>query len=267
MSKSNPSTLKIERDARGVAMIAMNRPEVHNAFDEVMIREIIEAFRDLGEDKNVRVIVIAAEGKSFCAGADLNWMKRAADYDEDQNREDAGELALMLNAIYACPKPVIARVQGNAFGGGVGVVAAADIAIGVADVLFSLSEVKLGIIPAVISPYVIEAIGARYAHRYFVTAERFTGSEAYRIGLLHDLAASVDAMDEQIAGLCSALLANSPSAIEAAKNLIQAVSQKSIDDELMEDTVERIAQIRSTPEAKEGIRAFLEKRRPSWIRE
>ena len=267
MSESNLSTLRIERDARGVAMIAMNRPEVHNAFDEVMIREIIEAFRDLGVDESVRVIVIAAEGKSFCAGADLNWMKRAADYDEDQNREDAGELALMLNAIYACPKPVIARVQGNAFGGGVGVVAAADIAIGVADVLFSLSEVKLGIIPAVISPYVIEAIGARYAHRYFVTAERFSGAEAFRIGLLHDLASSVEAMDEQIAGLCTTLLANSPQAIEAAKNLIQAVSQKSIDDELMEDTVERIAQIRSTPEAKEGIRAFLEKRKPSWIRE
>ncbi len=267
MSESKLATLKIERDARGVAMIAMNRPEVHNAFDEVMIREIIEAFRDLGEDENVRVIVIAAEGKSFCAGADLNWMKRAADYDEDQNREDAGELALMLNAIYACPKPVIARVQGNAFGGGVGVVAAADIAIGVADVLFSLSEVKLGIIPAVISPYVIEAIGARYAHRYFVTAERFTGAEAFRIGLLHDLASSVEAMDEQIAGLCTTLLANSPKAIEAAKNLIQAVSQKSIDDELMEDTVERIAQIRSTVEAKDGIRAFLEKRKPSWIKE
>ena len=260
------NTIRIERDERGVAMIAMNRPAVHNAFDEVMIREIIEAFRDLGEDENVRVIVIAAEGKSFCAGADLNWMKRAADYDEDQNREDAGELALMLNAIYACPKPVIARVQGNAFGGGVGVVAAADIAIGVADVLFSLSEVKLGIIPAVISPYVIEAIGARYAHRYFVTAERFTGAEAFRIGLLHDLASSVEAMDEQIAVLCTTLLANSPKAIESAKNLIQAVSQKSIDDELMEDTVERIAQIRSTPEAKEGIRAFLEKRSARWVR-
>ena len=146
------NTLKIERDTRGVAMIAMNRPQVHNAFDEAMICELIEAFRDLGADDTVRVIIIAAEGKSFCAGADLNWMKRAAEYDEDQNREDAGELALMLNAIYACPKPVIARVQGNAFGGGVGVVAAADFAIGVADAQFSLSEVKLGIIPAAISP-------------------------------------------------------------------------------------------------------------------
>jgi len=260
-------TLKIERDARGVAMVAFNRPEVHNAFDETMIREVIEAFRDLGEDQSVRVIIIAAEGKSFCAGADLNWMKRASEYDEDQNREDAGELALMLNAIYACPKPVIARVQGNAFGGGVGVVAAADIAIGVSDVQFALSEVKLGIIPAVISPYVIEAIGARYAHRYFITAERFSGSEAYRIGLLHDLAQSIDAMDEMIAGLCTVLLGNGPKAIEAAKNLIQAVAQKPIDDELMEDTIERIAQIRSTPEAKEGIGAFLGKRRPDWVKD
>lgn len=260
-------TLKIERDARGVAMVVFNRPEVHNAFDETMIREVIEAFRDLGEDESVRVIIIAAEGKSFCAGADLHWMKRASEYDEDQNREDAGELALMLNAIYACPKPVIARVQGNAFGGGVGVVAAADIAIGVSDVQFALSEVKLGIIPAVISPYVIEAIGARYAHRYFITAERFSGSEAYRIGLLHDLAQSIDAMDEMIAGLCTVLLGNGPKAIEAAKNLIQAVAQKPIDDELMEDTIERIAQIRSTPEAKEGIGAFLAKRRPDWVKE
>lgn len=261
------NTLKIERDARGVAMVAFNRPEVHNAFDETMIREVIEAFRDLGEDESVRAIIIAAEGKSFCAGADLNWMKRASEYDEDQNREDAGELALMLNAIYACPKPVIARVQGNAFGGGVGVVAAADIAIGVSDVQFALSEVKLGIIPAVISPYVIEAIGARYAHRYFITAERFSGSEAYRIGLLHDLAPSSDAMDEMIAGLCTTLLANGPKAITAAKNLIQAVAQKPIDDELMEDTIERIAQIRSTPEAREGIGAFLGKRRPNWVKE
>lgn len=260
-------TLKIERDARGVALIAMNRPEVHNAFDEAMIREVIEAFRDLGSDDSVRVIIVAAEGKSFCAGADLNWMKRASEYDEDQNREDAGELALMLNAIYACPKPVIARVQGNAFGGGVGVVAAADIAIGVSDVQFALSEVKLGIIPAVISPYVIEAIGARYAHRYFITAERFSGSEAYRIGLLHDLAPSIDAMDEMIAALCTTLLGNGPRAIEAAKNLIQAVAQKPIDDELMEDTIERIAQIRSTPEAKEGIGAFLQKRKPNWVKE
>jgi methylglutaconyl-CoA hydratase len=259
------NTIKIERDARGVAMLTLNRPDLHNAFDELMIREVIAAFRDLGEDEAVRVIVIAAEGRSFCAGADLNWMKRASEYDEDQNREDAGELALMLNAIYACPKPVIARVHGNAFGGGVGVVAAADIAIGVADVVFSLSEVKLGIIPAVISPYVIEAIGARYAHRYFISAERFSGSEAYRIGLLHDLAASVEAMNEQIAVLCTALLANGPKAIESAKNLIQAVAQKSIDDELMEDTIERIAQIRSTPEAKEGISAFLEKRKPNWV--
>jgi methylglutaconyl-CoA hydratase len=258
-------TIKIERDTRGVSLVTFNRPAVHNAFDETMIREVIEAFRDLGKDESVRVIIIGAEGKSFCAGADLNWMQRAASYDEDKNREDAGELALMLNAIYACPKPVIARVQGNAFGGGVGVIAAADLAIGVSEAYFALSEVKLGIIPAVISPYVIEAIGANNARRYFLTAERFSGSEAYRVGLLNELAASVDAMDEQIAVWCNLLLANSPKAIESAKNLIQAVSQKPIEDELIEDTVERIAQIRATPEAKEGIGAFLERRKPSWV--
>jgi methylglutaconyl-CoA hydratase len=261
------NTIKIERDERGVVLVAFNRPQVHNAFDESMIREVIEAFRDLGKDESVRVIILGAEGKSFCAGADLNWMQRAASYDEDKNREDAGELALMLNAIYACSKPVIARVQGNAFGGGVGVIAAADLAIGVVESQFALSEVKLGIIPAVISPYVIEAIGANNARRYFLTAERFSASEAYRIGLFNELAGSVDAMDEQIAVWCNALLANGPKAIESAKNLIQAVSQKPVDDELIEDTVERIAQIRSTPEAKEGIAAFLERRKPSWVKE
>jgi methylglutaconyl-CoA hydratase len=261
------NTIKIERDSRGVVLVAFNRPDVHNAFDETMIREVIEAFRDLGQDEAVRVIILGAEGKSFCAGADLNWMHRAAQYDADKNREDAGELALMLNAIYACPKPVIARVQGNAFGGGVGVIAAADLAIGVSEANFALSEVKLGIIPAVISPYVIEAIGTNNARRYFLTAERFSGAEAYRLGLLNELASSEEAMDEQIAVWCNALLSNGPKAIEAAKNLIQSVSQKPIEDELIEDTVEAIAQIRVTPEAKEGVIAFLERRKPSWVKE
>ncbi|MCZ2136393.1 MAG: enoyl-CoA hydratase/isomerase family protein [Burkholderiales bacterium] len=260
-------TLTIERNARGVARVTFNRPEVHNAFDEKMIREVITAFRDLGIDEAVRVIVLRAEGRSFCAGADLNWMKRAAEFDEDQNREDAGELALMLNAIYACPKPVIARVQGNAFGGGVGIVAAVDIAIGLADVQFALSEVKLGIIPAVISPYVIEAVGARHARRYFVTAERFSGADAWRMGLLHEIAADAEAMDARIDALCNAMLGNGPRAITAAKNLTQAVALRPIDDELMEDTVERIAQIRATAEAREGITAFLLKQKPAWIKE
>lgn len=257
-------TLRIEYDPRGIACVRFARPEVHNAFDETMIREVIEAFRDLGQEARVRVIVIAAEGKSFCAGADLHWMRRAAGYDEERNREDAGELALMLNAIYACPKPVIARVQGNAFGGGVGVVAAADIAVGVGTAVFSLSEVRLGIIPAVISPYVIEAIGARHARRYFVTAERLSATEAQRIGLLHELAADEIELDARIDAIASALLQNGPKAMEAAKVLIQAVAQKPLEDELIEDTVERIAQIRATAEAKEGIAAFLEKRPPAW---
>lgn len=259
------TTLHIQHDQRGIARVTFARPELHNAFDETMIRGLIEAFRDLGQDARVRVIVIAAEGRSFCAGADLNWMRRAASYDEERNREDAAELAIMLNAIYACPKPVIARVQGNAFGGGVGVVAAADIAIGVGTAVFSLSEVKLGIIPAVISPYVIEAIGARHARRYFVTAERMSAVEAHRIGLLHDVVADEAELDRRVEAIATALLANGPKAMEAAKVLIQAVAQKPLEDELIEDTVERIAQIRATAEAKEGIAAFLEKRPPAWV--
>ncbi|MCX8098638.1 MAG: enoyl-CoA hydratase/isomerase family protein [Casimicrobiaceae bacterium] len=248
-----------------MARVTFARAEVHNAFDETMIRELIETFRDLGQDERVRAIVLAAQGKSFCAGADLNWMRRAAHYTDAQNRQDAGELALMLNAIYACPKPVIARVQGNAFGGGVGVVAAADIAIGVQSAVFALSEVKLGIIPAVISPYVIEAIGARHARRYFLTAERMSAAEAQRIGLLHELVPDEAALDARIEALLEALLANGPKAMEAAKVLIQSVAQKPLDDELIEETVERIAQIRVTAEAKEGIAAFLEKRVPGWV--
>ncbi len=261
------TSLKLTRDTRGVVEVLFNRPDVHNAFDETMIREIIETFRDLGQDDSVRVIVIAAEGRSFCAGGDLNWMRRAADYDEEKNREDAGELAWMLNAIYACPKPVIARVQGNAFGGGVGVVAAADLSIGVANSVFSLSEVKLGLIPAVISPYVIEAMGPRQARRYFLSAERFSGAEAYRIGLLHEVASGEEEMDEQVARWCDALLTNGPRALESAKNLVQVVAQASIDDDLIDDTIARIAEIRATDEAKEGVSAFLQKRKPNWIQE
>jgi len=261
---SSATTLQLHCDARGVARITLNRPDRHNAFDETMIREVIAAFRDVGRDPAVRAVVLAAAGGSFCAGADLQWMQRAADYDEEQNRQDAGELALMVNAVYACPKPVIARVQGNAFGGGVGMVAAADVAIGVAHATFALSEVRLGIIPAVISPYVIEAIGARHARRYFLTAERLPAPEAARIGLLHQVVEDEAALDAAIERTLSALLANGPKAMEAAKVLVQAVAQKPLDDELIEDTVERIAQIRLTDEAREGIGAFLGKRAPRW---
>ncbi len=258
-------TINVETDPRGIAIITLNRPDVHNAFDDVMIGELTHAFNTCGADSAVRAVVIDAEGKSFCAGADLNWMKRAAAYSPEESKRDAMALATMLRTVYECPKPVIARVQGNAFGGGVGLIAACDMAFGVSSALFSLSEVKLGIIPSAISPYVINAIGARQASRYFVTAERFSASEAFRIGLLHDLSTVIEGVDEIIAQRIENLLANGPHAMGEAKALIRAVADKGVTDDVVADTVERIARVRAGAEAKEGMSAFLEKRKASWV--
>jgi methylglutaconyl-CoA hydratase len=258
------TTLLAETDPRGIAIITLNRPEVHNAFDDVMIGELTQAFKTCGSDSTVRVVVIDAEGKSFCAGADLNWMKRAANYTPEESKRDAMALATMLRTVYECPKPVIARVQGNAFGGGVGLVAACDMAFGVSDALFSLSEVKLGIIPSAISPYVINAMGARQASRYFMTAERFSASEAYRLGLLHDLSTVIEGVDEIIGQRIEHLLGNGPHAMGEAKALIRAVANKGVTGAVVNDTVDRISRVRAGAEAKEGMSAFLEKRKPNW---
>jgi methylglutaconyl-CoA hydratase len=259
-------TIAFEIDPRGIAIVTLNRPEVHNAFDETMIAELTQVMMDCGHDVAVRTVVIEAQGKSFCAGADLNWMKRAAGYSVEENTRDAHALAGMLRTVYECPKPVIARVQGNAFGGGVGLIAACDMAFGVSEALFSLSEVKLGIIPSAISPYVIQAIGPRQASRYFLTAERFSASEAYRIGLLHDISAVEAGVDELIAQRLEALLANGPQAMGEAKALIRAVGQLPVSDAVVNDTVARITRVRASAEAKEGMSAFLEKRKPSWVK-
>ncbi len=259
-------TIALELDPRGIAIVTLNRPEVHNAFDEMMIAELTETMLDCGRNAEVRIVVIEAQGKSFCAGADLNWMKRAASHSVAENTRDAQALAGMLRTVYECPKPVIARVQGNAFGGGVGLIAACDMAFGVSAALFALSEVKLGIIPAAISPYVIQAIGARQASRYFLTAERFTASEAYRIGLLHDISAVEAGVDELIAQRLEALLANGPQAMGEAKALIRAVAQQPLSEALIKDTVARITRVRAGAEAKEGMSAFLEKRPPAWMK-
>jgi methylglutaconyl-CoA hydratase len=260
-------TLLTELDPRGVGVITLNRPEVHNAFNEAMIAELTSAFSAYGANAEVRMIVLEAEGKSFCAGADLNWMKRAAAATEAENRADAMNLATMLRTVYECPKPVIARVQGNAFGGGVGLIAACDIAFGFHEALFSLSEVKLGIIPSAISPYVINAIGPRQASRYFLTAERFPASEAYRCGLLHDLSTRIEGVDELIAQRIENILGNGPQAVGEAKALIRAVAHQPITDAVVNDTVNRITRVRAGAEAKEGMSAFLEKRKASWVRE
>ncbi|MBK9021296.1 MAG: enoyl-CoA hydratase/isomerase family protein [Sulfuritalea sp.] len=249
----------------GVGIITLNRPERHNAFDDGLIAELSDAIDRMAADPVVRVLVISSTGKSFCAGADLNWMKRAAGYSSEENLRDSRALADMLRRLAQCPKPTIARIQGPAYGGGVGLVACCDIAIATFDVQFSLTEVKLGIIPAVISPHVIAAIGERYARRYMLTAERFSAAEAYRIGLLHEMVADEESLDEALGEIIDALLKNGPRAIAECKQLISAVAWKPLSDEVVEDTAQRITRLRASEEGREGMTAFLEKRKPSWI--
>ncbi|HET9377207.1 MAG TPA: enoyl-CoA hydratase/isomerase family protein [Chthoniobacterales bacterium] len=246
-----------------VATVALNRPEVFNAFNESAIEELANCFRVLGNRDELRVIVLAARGKCFSAGADLDWMRRMAELSYQANFDDAYRLATMLRTIYLCPKPVIARVQGDAFGGGVGLIAASDIAVAVESASFSLSEVKLGLIPATISPYVIRAIGARAARRYFVTAERFAAVEAHRIGLVHAVV-TVDQLDSTIQSVIAAISQNGPLAVTKTKELIHDIDGRLFSEEVLRDTAERIAHIRASSEAREGVRAFLEKRSPAW---
>lgn len=256
-------TLTIDT-AGTVATITLNRPAVRNAFDEQAIAELTAAFTALGQIDGIRAIVLAASGTAYCAGADLNWMKKMAGYSEDENRADAMQLANMLRIIYACPKPVVAKVHGDCFGGGVGLVAACDIAIAAEDAHFCLSEVKLGLIPATISPYVIKAMGENVARRYFLTAERFNAREALRIGLVHELATAAT-LDGQVDAIASALAANSPNAVRQAKALVREIAGEPVTDTLIADTAHRIAQIRASGEGREGVAAFLDKRKPSWL--
>lgn len=258
--------LKTEIDEAGRATVTLNRPDVHNAFDEALIAALQETFTGFSENPDVRVVVLAAEGKSFCAGADLNWMKRMSTYSHDENMADGRALARMLHTIATCPKPVIGRVQGPAYGGGVGMVAVCDIAIASEKAVFCLSEVKLGLTPATISPYVVAAMGERRAHRYFLTAERFDAAAARDMGFVHQVVAPDD-LAGVIDGFVDLLLKNGPKAMTACKELIAAVANKPIDDAVLDDTARRIADIRATPEGKEGIAAFLEKRKPAWVSE
>jgi methylglutaconyl-CoA hydratase len=246
-----------------VATIWLNRPDVHNAFDDALIAELTAELRRLDGLAEARVIVLAAEGKSFSAGADLNWMKRMAQYSEEENLRDARALANLMRTLHGVGKPTIARVQGAAFGGGVGLVACCDIAVASKEALFCLSEVRLGMIPSVISPYVIAAMGQRAAQRYFLTAERFDADEAKRVGLVQGVVAPND-LDEAVAAMASHLLKGGPAALAAAKELIADVSRQPIDDALVEETARRIAALRVSPGGREGIAAFLEKRKPDW---
>ena len=247
-----------------VATVTLNRPEVRNAFNDEVITAMIGAFEDLAGRADVRCIVLAASGSAFCAGADLNWMRRMADYTHEQNLVDAGYLATMMQTIYACPKPTIARIQGDVYAGGTGLVAACDIAVSSDTAHYCLSEVRLGLIPATISPYVIRAMGARAAHRYFLTAERFDAAEAMRIGLVHEVVAASE-LNEKVAGLCSALVNAGPEAVRLCKKLVQDVAGYEITPALIEKTVTGIADIRVSPEGREGLQSFLQKRKPDWM--
>jgi methylglutaconyl-CoA hydratase len=247
----------------GVARVTLNRPEIRNAFDDALIARLHEAFADIEKDRTVRVMVLAGNGPAFCAGGDLNWMRRMAGYSYEQNLADAQGLAEMLAALDRMSKPTIARVHGAAFAGGTGLVAACDIAVGTPEAKFCFSEAKLGLSPATISPHVMRAIGERAARRYFLTAEVFDGNEAFRIGLLSALVASAE-LDSFLNQLIEHLLAGGPEAHKKIKQLINAVTNRPLDDALIAETAKRIAEIRGTPEGKEGASSFLEKRKPSW---
>lgn len=254
--------LRVVRDGP-VARVTLDRPEVRNAFDEILIDALTGAFLSFTEDAETRVVVLEGEGPTFCAGADVEWMRRAGSFSKLENEADAERMAGMLRAIDSCPCPVVAVVQGAAIGGGVGLVAAADVAIAAENAVFSLSEVKLGILPSVISPYVLRAIGARQARRYFLTGERFGAAEARRIGLVHEVVPDAElaaARDRIVA----ALLTSAPEAVGVAKALIADVSGKA-PEEALPVTVRTIAERRASDEAKEGLTAFLEKRAPSWV--
>jgi methylglutaconyl-CoA hydratase len=248
----------------GVQTITLSRPDVRNAFNDEVIAELKNAFLAVAHNSEVRCVVLASEGPAFCAGADLNWMRRMADYTHAENLADAGELAAMLSAIYSCPKPTIARVQGDVVAGGVGLIAACDMVVSVDTAHFCLSEVKLGLIPATISPYVVRAMGARAAHRYFLTAERFDAHEAHRIGLVHEVV-SPEALDAQVAEWVRALVSASPNAVKACKKLLHDVAEREINATLIRQTVEGIADIRASSEGKEGVQSFLQKRKPDWL--
>ena len=256
--------IETDIDSSGVARVTLNRPEKHNAFDDTMIAELRAAFDSLAENAAARIVVVESRGKSFSAGADLGWMKRMAQYDYADNLQDARLLAGMLGALHSLPQPTIARVQGGAYGGAVGLVSCCDMAVAADSATFALTEAKIGLIPATISPYVIRAIGERASRRYFASAERFGAADAQRLGLISEVVPA-DQLDTALNTLLDSLLANGPEAIKAAKQLVADFAGRPIDEALVEESCERIANIRVSKEGQEGLDAFLNKRRPGWL--
>ncbi|MDH5629212.1 MAG: enoyl-CoA hydratase/isomerase family protein [Gammaproteobacteria bacterium] len=258
------TSFTVDTNKQGIATITLSRPERHNAFDDEMILELTQAIKKLDNDSSVNFIVLAAAGKSFSAGADLNWMKKMASYDWHDNYYDSMQLANLMKTLHHCQKITIALVQGAAFGGGVGLVACCDIALATQSAKFCLSEVKLGLIPAVISPYVLKAIGERNSRYYFATAEVFDANKAEQMNLIHKVFAD-DSFTDDAKTFIGKMLTNSPKAVMATKELIKLVNRQPINEKLMEQTAKRIADIRASDEGKEGVSAFLEKRKPDWI--
>lgn len=254
---------RIARDGRGVATVTLNRPDIHNAFDDRLIKALTHGLADLAEEPAVRVIVLTGAGPSFSAGADLNWMRRSALYDEDENLKDARALARLMSTLDTLPKPTVAKVHGAALGGGVGLVCTTDIAIAAESAVFGTTEVRLGIIPSVIGPYVVRAVGPRIARRLMLTGERIDAAEAQRIGLVQETVPAGE-LDQAVERVVQNLLAGGPEAIREAKRLIADVAARPIEPHVLELSAERIARIRTSGEAREGIAAFLEKRKPAW---
>ncbi|MBT5188038.1 MAG: enoyl-CoA hydratase/isomerase family protein [Kordiimonadaceae bacterium] len=256
-------TILFEKQQNGVARITLNRPDVHNAFNEQMISDLTDAFAELEKCSKTRMVILSGKGKSFCAGADLDWMKRAAGFSSGENYADAIRLSDMLNALHKLKQLTITSVQGAVMGGGLGLVSCSDIVIAKSKTKFALSEVNLGLIPATISPFVIEAIGARQAKRYFQTGEFFDSQQALKMGLIHEISESNETLEK----IVNIALKSAPEAMQKSKSLVLEISGKSITDQLRQDTASRIAKIRAGDEAKEGLQAFFDKRKADWIKD
>ena len=257
------ATLDLRRPSAHVAEVWLNRPEVRNAFNDGVIGELTAAFRTLAADGELRAVVLGGHGKAFCAGADLSWMRAMADYTWPQNHADAARLAEMLWTIWNCPVPVVGRVHGDCYAGGVGLAAVCDVLVAAEGMQFCLSEARLGLLPATIGPYVVRALGEQASRRWFVTAERFSAAQALALGFVHEVVAA-DALDARVAEIVATLVANGPAAVRACKRLVKDVAGREIDTTLRDETARRIADIRASAEGREGVSAFLNKRDPAW---
>ena len=257
------TTLDVRRPNASVAEVWLNRPDVRNAFNDSVIQELTAVFQALGADPALRAIVLGGHGKAFCAGADLSWMRSMADYSWAQNHADAAGLAQMLWTLWSCPVPIVCRIQGDCYAGGVGLAAVCDVLVASDAAHFCLSEAKLGLLPATIGPYVVRALGEQASRRYFVTAERFSAAQALALGFVHEVTAP-EALDAKVAEIVAALVANGPAAVKACKQLVKDVAGLPIDTAMRDDTARRIADIRASAEGREGVQAFLNKRDPAW---